>query len=98
MQRPSALVAIAVALACLACGVSGGAASSGTREACEAYVAHMNTLTPCMGVTYDVDNICDGSEGAPEVMTAYYDCLRDNASCDGLTPVLQLDACEQPVL
>lgn len=77
--------------------LSGGAEDpSSNRGACEAYVAHMNTLTPCMGVSYEVDNFCAGVDGKVVDMVPYYRCLQDNSACDGPEPVLDFDSCEPP--
>ena len=85
----------AVLLGTLACtGAVGGNAAN--RDACERYVAHMNTLTPCMGVHYDPDNLCSSVHQTTVDMTGYYDCLRQNSSCDGVEPVLDLDGCMPP--
>lgn len=73
-----------------------GAPPTANRQACEAYVAHMNTLEPCMNITYDVDNLCAGTDDEPVDMAPYYQCLRDNSRCDGTEPVLSLDGCAPP--
>jgi hypothetical protein len=90
----------AVAAFSLACGLGGTPEQRANRQACEAWVAHMNTLTTCTGVSYDVDNICSDADDAPAEMVAYYDCLRESSGCDGLEPRLDIERCAvlQPTL
>lgn len=76
-------------------GGSGG--SEGTnRAACEIYVAHMNTLTPCMGVSYEVDNFCAGVDASSADMVPYYRCLQENSACNGTEPIYDFEGCEPP--
>lgn len=75
-----------------------GTADGANRQACEAYVAHMNTLESCMNITYQADNLCLGVDGAPVDMAPYYDCLRENSRCNGTEPELSLDQCNPPVV
>ncbi|HHO49379.1 MAG TPA: hypothetical protein ENK18_00545 [Deltaproteobacteria bacterium] len=77
-------------------GGSRGEGSQTNRVACESYVAHMNTLTPCMGVSYEVDNFCAGANASSVDMVPYYRCLQENSSCDGTEPVYNFDDCEPP--
>ncbi len=99
VHRRGIAVAGVVLVTALGCGWSESTTGNrANREACEAYVAHMNELTPCMGVTYDVDNMCAGADQTPVDMASYYDCLRTNSSCNGLEPSLSLDVCQQPTL
>jgi hypothetical protein len=87
-------VSLLAVLACTGSATPGGNAAN--LEACQRYVAHMNTLTPCMGVSYDADNLCTAARATDIDMTAYYDCLREHASCRGTEPVLDLDTCPPP--
>jgi hypothetical protein len=99
-RRGSMVVVALIAGWSLACGLTGTPEQRANRDACEAYVDHMNGLTTCLGVSYDVDNICAGANDEPPAMREYYDCLRENSSCDGLDARLELDSCaaKQPIL
>ncbi len=77
-------------------GVAGPASEN--REACEAYVAYMNTLEPCMNISYDADNLCSGVDGTDVDMVPYYECLQSHASCQGAEPVLELEGCIPPTI
>lgn len=93
MKRTGAalLVVLGWSLACAT-----GGESVPNLAACHAYVDHMNTLTPCMGVSYDKDNLCANMEQVTVDMTDWWECLRTNAACDGTEPLLNLDKCEPP--
>jgi hypothetical protein len=81
----------AVAGVCLV-GASG--CGQPNREACAAYVEHLNSL-PCVE-DVDVDDNCpegafDGGDAADCV--SYFDCLTTAATCDGDTFVNDIDSC-----
>ena len=103
-MRRSLLICVCAVPVLLLAGAGCGWLSSLTtprganREACEAYVAHMNTLQECMNISYDADNLCSGVDGAPVDMGPWYACLRENARCDGTEPVLSLEGCTPPLL
>ena len=96
-KTPSRMLALgAVLVGSLACsGAVGG--NSANREACERYVAHMNGLTPCLGLSYDADNLCTGVHLTQVDMSGYYDCLTARSSCSANEPVLELDSCVPPM-
>jgi hypothetical protein len=96
-------VGIALALAVLGLGLactSGPATpqAKGNRAACHRYAEHLNELSPCVGLTYDPDNWCEGADQLAVDMTAYYDCLLANSACEGTTARLEVGQCTPPLV
>ncbi len=93
----SRLAPVPVFLALLAC-TGLGVRAPGNRGACERYVEHMNGLEACLGLTYEIENLCQEVDATPVDMAPFYDCLVAHSSCDGADAKLDLDRCEPPVL
>jgi hypothetical protein len=72
--------------------------AKGNREACRRYAEHLNELSPCVGLTYDPDNWCEGTDQLTVDMTPYYDCLLANSACEGTTPRLEVEQCTPPLV
>ncbi|MBX2800258.1 MAG: hypothetical protein KTR31_21440 [Myxococcales bacterium] len=87
---------LCVVLSATGCGLFEDPGNQSNLEACEDYVAYMNTLTPCMGISYTADNLCAGVLHTKEDLQPFYSCVRENSKCDGDVPVLDLDGCTMP--
>ena len=66
--------------------------------ACERYVAHVNTLEPCLGVRYDAANLCQDVDRTGADLGPWYECLVANSACDGTQPRLEVEGCHAPVI
>ncbi len=69
---------------------SGGGASSsggsGNVAACQAWVAHSNSL-PCYPVDFDAAEMCPPAlDMTPIDMSSYYQCMIDGSRCNGDIP------------
>jgi hypothetical protein len=71
---------------------------STNRQACEAYADHLNGLLPCVGLVYDSDNLCEGTDLVSADLTPTYDCLRANTRCEGDEAVLETENCPLPLV
>jgi hypothetical protein len=65
------------------------AAPTGNQAACRRYVEAFNGLGCTGNIQFDIDEFCPSAlDLAPSNMGPYYDCLRENAKCNGELPDL----------
>lgn len=78
--------------------IAPGSAGAGSNvQLCRDYVAHMNELEPCLGLSYDADNFCDGLEGQQADLGPFYQCLVENTSCVDDQPTMTVEGCSPPL-
>ncbi len=73
------------------------APAGGNARHCRAYVQHVNELSPCLGLTYDAENFCEGVDHQPADLGPFYECLVAHTSCEGDEPSLTVEACSPPI-
>lgn len=67
-----------------------GSGGGGNAEACRNYIETQNAL-PCMskaGIVLEYDTICGTTADSPLDMTGFYNCMAENAKCNGDIPDL----------
>lgn len=90
-----------VAVVALILGCSGGVPTgkpTSNHQACERYSDHLNSLSPCVGLIYDSDNLCEGIDLVPVDLIPTYDCLVANTRCEGDQPILDTQSCQLPLV
>ena len=97
--RPRSWAGLLIALAGLGCsGMPMSAAPPPNREACERYAEHLNGLFDCVGLVYDSDNLCEGTDLVAVDLVPTYACLTEHTRCNGATVVLEADRCTLPLV
>ena len=91
------LVVVAALLGCAGTGPRSPSAAT-NRQACERYADHLNGLSACVGLVYDTDNLCEGTDLVPVDMVATYACLQAHTRCEGNRPILEADQCQLPLV
>jgi hypothetical protein len=97
MSRVAFALVVACMFACTGTRLSPPATGS-NREACERYVARINSLETCLRVRYDPKNLCAVVDATPADMTGYFDCLGRKTQCEGTAPRMEVDDCEPPLV
>ncbi|MEN0062943.1 MAG: hypothetical protein AAGA48_12390 [Myxococcota bacterium] len=78
--------------------LTGSGGTVGDVNLCRDYVAHMNGLESCLGLSYDPDNFCDGVQSGVD-WGPYYRCLVDNTTCnDAGQASMSYDDCAPPLV
>jgi len=72
--------------------------AQGNLQLCRQFVTHMNDLEPCLGLSYDAANYCEGVEQQDADMSGFYACLESNTSCEDGAPRMTVDQCSPPVV
>ena len=98
MSRVVVALLVACTLACAGARTSSTGAPGTNRQACERYVARINSLQSCLQVRYDANNLCAVVDATSADMTRYFDCLGKKTKCEGAAPRLDVDDCEPPLV
>lgn len=96
--RSRSWAGLVVALAGLGCSGIPSSGSPPNRLACERYADHLNGLFGCVGLVYDSENLCEGTDLVAVDLVPAYQCLTENTRCNGDTVVLEADRCTLPLV